>query len=104
MSVGHTSSQNRRRPPASASASKRQKACKSDDLQWHSISRPAHIDTCVKCEHLRTLGSPRQVLGHWQERDAGACEGDGEVFFNLFDNMTFMAPHSPPRHVNEVCW
>ena len=29
------------------------------------------------------------------EQDAGACEGDGEVLFNLFDNMTLMAIHSP---------
>ena len=58
---------------------------------------------CGVCRHLRTLGSPRQVLGHRQEQDAGACEGDGEVlFFSI--NAALMAPHSPARHVNEVCW
>ena len=58
---------------------------------------------CGVCRHLGTLGSPRQVLSHRQEQDAGACEGDGEVLFSSV-NATLMAPYSPARHMNEVCW
>ena len=70
-----------------------------------TLNTPRSLDRlmCGVCRHLGTLGSPRQVLSHRQEQDAGACEGDGKVLFSSV-KATLMAQHSSAQHMNGICW